>query len=180
MYEGDILEFKGQWEFLSNFYRSPFRYKSIFWPTSEHAYQVMKVYQGTRLGYRKDLQDVWKNVFPNRPLPAVGWVSEEAFMREFSYISTPGQAKRMGRLLPIREDWDRPEIKQDVMLDVLRHKFAPFTKLAGPLVETGGRHLEEGNRHGDDYWGVDLRKGTGSNHLGKLLMQVREELQSSQ
>ncbi len=35
----------------------------------------------------------------------------------------------------------------------------------------------EGNHWGDTCWGVDNRTGQGENHLGKILMQVREELQ---
>ena len=36
--------------------------------------------------------------------------------------------------------------------------------------------LVEGNRWGDTCWGVDTRTGRGENHLGKILMNVREEL----
>ncbi len=36
--------------------------------------------------------------------------------------------------------------------------------------------LQEGNRWGDTFWGVDLRTGKGENKLGKILMRVRKEL----
>jgi hypothetical protein len=39
--------------------------------------------------------------------------------------------------------------------------------------------LVEGNRWGDQFWGVDLRTGLGENHLGKILMKVRDELRSN-
>ena len=37
-----ILEFTGDYEFLSNFYPAPFTYNGILYPTSEHAYQAQK------------------------------------------------------------------------------------------------------------------------------------------
>ena len=36
-----------------------------------------------------------------------------------------------------------------------------------------------GNTWGDTCWGVDLRTGQGENHLGRILMKVREELAGS-
>jgi ribA/ribD-fused uncharacterized protein len=88
--------------------------------------------------------------------------------------STPGEAKRRGRQVNLRLDWE--QVKDDVMLDLLRVKFAPGSKLALQLMSTRGLVLEEGNTWGDTYWGVDLRTGEGENRLGKLLMQVRREL----
>jgi predicted NAD-dependent protein-ADP-ribosyltransferase YbiA (DUF1768 family) len=44
------------------------------------------------------------------------------------------------------------------------------------LLATNGHELVEGNKHGDTFWGVDLCTNVGDNHLGKLLMQVRDEL----
>ena len=49
--------------------------------------------------------------------------------------------------------------------------------LALRLVETGTEELVEGNDWGDTYWGVC--KGTGKNMLGKILMEVREELKKN-
>ena len=40
---------------------------------------------------------------------------------------------------------------------------------------TGDAELVEGNTWNDTYWGVC--NGVGHNHLGKILMQVRQELQ---
>ena len=48
--------------------------------------------------------------------------------------------------------------------------------LADCLVDTGDQPLIEGNTWGDRFWGVC--GGTGMNHLGRLLMEVREELQA--
>ena len=36
--------------------------------------------------------------------------------------------------------------------------------------------LEEGNRWHDTFWGIDQNTGKGENHLGKILMKVRDEI----
>lgn len=84
---------------------------------------------------------------------------------------TAAQARRLGRVVPRRPDW--PQVKLRMMEELLRQKFS-----AGPLRQqlaaTGLALLVEGNTWGDVYWGVC--RGRGENHLGRLLMQVREEL----
>jgi len=42
------------------------------------------------------------------------------------------------------------------------------------LLATGDETLQEGNRWNDRYWGVC--RGVGKNHLGNILMEVREYL----
>ncbi len=85
---------------------------------------------------------------------------------------TPGQAKKLGRTLDLRPDW--LEVRVGVMKELLRAKFKddPFRML---LLLTGEARLVEGNAWGDTFWGVDDEKG-GENMLGKLLMEVRDEL----
>jgi hypothetical protein len=80
-------------------------------------------------------------------------------------------AKKRGRKATVRSDWEK--IKVSVMLDILRIKFSqpPFKR---DLLATGKEELVEGNWWGDTFWGVC--KGKGQNMLGKLLMQIREEL----
>lgn len=86
---------------------------------------------------------------------------------------SPGKAKHAGRRVPLRPNWE--DIKQDIMLSLLRQKFSD-DGLKGMLLDTGNRPLIETNNWGDTYWGVC--KGTGNNFLGKLIMKVREEAQS--
>jgi len=91
---------------------------------------------------------------------------------EIRNAKTCRDAKRMGRTVLLRDEWEL--VKDRVMLEVLREKFKDgFEKDA--LLATEQAELVEGNTWGDTYWGVC--KGTGKNMLGKLLMQVREELQ---
>lgn len=84
---------------------------------------------------------------------------------------TPGKAKRLGRKCTLRWDWE--EVKMDVMRTGLRHKFAD-PELRKKLIATYPHRLEEGNWWGDRFWGVC--QGQGENNLGKLLMELREEL----
>ena len=91
-----------------------------------------------------------------------------------AYAPTPGEAKRLGRKIQLRSDWE--EIKDEVMLTGLRKKFAN-PELRNLLLATGDEELIEGNYWGDTYWGVC--NGVGQNKLGKLLMQVREEIKNN-
>lgn len=87
--------------------------------------------------------------------------------------------KKFGRSFPIREDWDA--IKLDVMLYGLRYKFSKNNPLLrSKLISTGQTELVEYNYWDDTYWGVCLKTDIGENHLGKLLMQVREEIHEQQ
>lgn len=88
---------------------------------------------------------------------------------------TPGEAKKLGRALRLRSDWETA--KFDVMLELLRQKFA-HEELADLLVATYPMVLVEGNDWGDRIWGVC--GGVGENRLGWLLMQVRDELRAAQ
>ena len=87
---------------------------------------------------------------------------------------TPGQAKRMGRQVVLRPDWE--EVKEDIMFLGLCLKFAD-EQLADWLVETGDEPLEEGTTWHDNEWGncscPKCRNIEGKNKLGKLLMKVR-------
>ncbi|WP_415953032.1 NADAR family protein [Methanobrevibacter woesei] len=86
--------------------------------------------------------------------------------------SKPAKAKKMGRQVNLRKDWE--DIKLQVMEKALRLKFQN-PDLRKKLIATGDEELIEGNQWGDRYWGVC--NGSGKNKLGKLLMKIRKELQ---
>jgi len=88
---------------------------------------------------------------------------------------SPGQAKRLGRKVALREDWN--SVRIDVMREVLECKFSQNCELKEKLIATGDEELIEGNHWNDRFWGVC--RGTGQNHLGKLLMELREILKKS-
>ena len=85
--------------------------------------------------------------------------------------STPGQAKRYGRTLALRPDWE--SVKLAVMAGLLVQKFR-HPELAALLRATGDAELVEGNTWGDTFWGVC--KGKGANNLGRMLMEIRSSL----
>lgn len=74
--------------------------------------------------------------------------------------------------LEIREDWN--EAKFRVMYDLVWQKFHNCEELRQMLLATGDTEIIEGNAYGDIYWGIC--NGIGENHLGKILMRVRNAI----
>lgn len=94
--------------------------------------------------------------------------------RKFSMLKNPVQAKRLGRKVKLRDDWE--EVKLDIMTEVVSQKFLQHPHLIEMLLQTGDEELIEGNKWGDRFWGVC--KGKGKNHLGKILMKIRDAYKS--
>lgn len=89
---------------------------------------------------------------------------------------TPGIAKRRGRKVDIRPDWD--SVKLAVMLEIVQAKFENPERLT-KLQSTGDHELVEGNYWHDNIWGICLCyqcDNQGKNYLGKILMLVRKGL----
>ena len=84
----------------------------------------------------------------------------------------PNKAKRLGRKVLLRPDWE--DVKDDVMYRVVLSKFLQNPSLADALIKTGNAELIEGSYWGDTCWGVC--EGVGQNKLGEILMRVRSEL----
>ena len=82
---------------------------------------------------------------------------------------TPGKAKRLGRKVTLRSDWEA--VKVDIMRGFLQQKFKEGSSLHLMLRQTGDSELIEGNSWGDTFWG--MCQGKGENRLGKLLMEIR-------
>jgi len=89
-----------------------------------------------------------------------------------SILQTPGEAKQYGKAVKLRPDWD--EIKLEKMQAIVRAKFTQNPLLKEKLLATDDIELEEGNAWGDTYWGIC--DGEGENHLGKILMDLRKDL----
>jgi len=88
------------------------------------------------------------------------------------FIDTPAHiAKAKGRKVKMRPDWN--EVRLSVMWDILQAKFAQNYGLLTMLIETGNQEIVEGNTWNDKFWGVC--NGEGMNHLGIMLMAIREE-----
>lgn len=95
------------------------------------------------------------------------------YKSDLGFTIDPALAKRKGRKAKLREDWE--QVKIPVMLDLLRQKFNE-PRMRASLLSTKSAELIEGNWWGDTFWGVC--NGVGENWLGKLLMQVREEIRN--
>jgi ribA/ribD-fused uncharacterized protein len=145
-----ITEFRGAWRYLSNFHPAPLDWEGIHYPTSEHAFNA-------------------------------GKTLDMATRRDIARAMTPREAKRRGRSVQLRDGWDE-RIRFEVMAEVLRAKFTWDERRVQALLSTGDAHLVEGNRWHDNTWG-DCYCGRptcakpGDNHLGRLLMELRAELQ---
>lgn len=83
--------------------------------------------------------------------------------------TSPGEAKKLGRLVTLRSDWDK--IKISVMKIGVKNKFDQNPSIKQLLMETGDAELIEGNTWKDTFWGVC--NGVGENWLGKILMDLR-------
>ena len=95
---------------------------------------------------------------------------------EILRASGPGQAAKMGRdrKRPLRKDWEH--VKDNVMREVVLAKFTQHTDIQDALLGTGEARLIEHTTH-DRYW-ADGGDGSGKNMLGKILMEVREQLRA--
>ena len=139
-----ISSFRGKYEFLSNFYPCFVHYEGVEYPTVEHAFQAAKVLDTD--------SRVTMSVCPSAK-----------------------EAKACGRRLPLRKDWE--QVKISVMKAIVKDKFTrniSVVDIQKLLLDTGDAYLEEGNSHGDRFWGTV--KGEGQNWLGKILMEVRDEI----
>lgn len=98
-----------------------------------------------------------------------------------SKLATPGKAKRAGRQVELRPDWDQS--KNRIMYELVLLKFVLNQDLRWRLVDTYPNKLVEGNKWHDTYWGVCHCSrhggggvGTGQNKLGSILEIVRQQL----
>ncbi len=152
-----IIDFDREFRFLSNFGAGPVTMYGIEFKTVEHAFAAAKIDPKDPRGHKVD---------------------PYTQMRTIAGKGTPGEAKKAGRRVQMREDWD--DIKPQLVLELVRRKFADPI-LAKKLLATGERPLYEGNTWGDRIWGVVEKNGIleGRNLLGEILMTVRAELRAA-
>lgn len=142
-----ITSFKDEYRFLSNFYQSPVTLDGLTYPNAEAAFQAQKC-------------------------------EKEEDKVKYTLVKNPVVAKRMGKKEPnLPENWR--DISYGIMLEVVRAKFS-LSETKEKLLATGDAELVEGNNHHDNLWGDCIcprcASKVGQNRLGKILMQVREEL----
>ena len=97
---------------------------------------------------------------------------------EIRKIGHPRFAKKFGRQLKLRSDWE--QIKYQIMLNGCTAKFTQNKKFGILLKNTGSAFLKEGNIWHDNIWGdckcLKCENIKGQNLLGKILMVVRNNL----
>lgn len=142
----DIVRFYGENRWLSNFWKCE---APIFLPGDSKEYPTVEhAYQAAK-------------TFNTTHRAAIA-AGDAAFAKRF--FKTRKEA--------IRPDWN--QVKLLIMELCLRQKFAVGTELAKKLDATGNCNIIEGNEWHDVYWG-QCPLGTGENHLGKLLMKIRDD-----
>ena len=86
----------------------------------------------------------------------------------------PAEAKKLGRKIQIRNDWE--QIKYNVMKQLLDLKFQDKVLLR-MLLDTAPESIVEGNYWHDNYWGIcqcdKCKDKIKHNHLGELLQRKR-------
>lgn len=86
---------------------------------------------------------------------------------------SPADAKKLGRAITLRQDW--MDVRVNIMRNLIREKFQnPF--LQHLLLLTGSKQLIHENRWNDRFWGVV--NGEGENWLGRIMEEVRKEIQA--
>lgn len=66
------------------------------------------------------------------------------------------------------------DLSLKVMYNVNLAKYTQHADLQEMLIETFPQVLQEGNTWNDTFWGIC--KGKGDNHLGKILMKLRNDI----
>jgi ribA/ribD-fused uncharacterized protein len=101
---------------------------------------------------------------------------EETVIPVIYAAKTPEEAAALGRdcTRQVRPDWE--QVKIPVMREAVLQKFLTHKDIQAILLSTGDTSLVE-NSPTDYYWGCGVNK-TGQNHLGKILMSVRQQIRS--
>ncbi len=131
---------------FSNFSPHGIHLQGTHWPTVEHYYQSQK-FVGT---------------------------ADVALIPLIHAAVTPEKAAALGRdrSRSLRPDWE--QVKTQVMREAVLKKFLTHPDIQAILISTGDQHIVE-NSPTDYYWGCGSDR-TGHNHLGIILMSVRQEI----
>ena len=143
-----IRKFEGEYRFLSN-----------FWPAPITDYEgilwptVEHAYQGAKTLNKREKEGI-RNA------------------------KTPGYAKRLGKIVTMRPDFNVRRIT--IMSELVLLKFTQHVSLREKLIATEPQILIEGNWWHDSFWGSCMCQdcNIGENHLGKILMNIRTQLEN--
>jgi len=98
--------------------------------------------------------------------------TDESERKILSRMSADKAVKKSMDFTPSAE-WE--DCKLNTMESIIMAKFAQNPSLKKSLIETDNRILINGNNKHETYWGVDLYSWIGENHIGKILMTIRDK-----
>lgn len=144
----EIYFYAGGYNAFSNFSAFQVLYNGFTYATLEHAYQTMRF-------------------------------TDTAIQKEIQEATSPLEAQKIARAYAQdgkeRTDWH--EINMDVMKELHHLRFEQHEYLKEKLLQSADSMLvhkaPEGSTPSGGFWGID-EKGNGKNHLGKILMELRE------
>ena len=144
---------------FSNFFEVDFVMDDVRFKSAEHAFQYVKA---------KTFGD-------------------DAIAEKILKAKSAQSAKAFGKKVANFKDDEWNAKKDDVMRAIVRAKFRTNPTITKTLLDTGDRPLANADPR-DRYWGIgtsadtekakNIAKWVGENRLGKLLMEVREELRA--
>ena len=131
---------------FSNFSPHEIYLQGTSWSTVEHYYQAQKF---------------------------VGTI-DAALVQMIYTAQTPEEAAALGRdrTRLVRPEWE--QVKTEVMREAILKKFLTHRDIQAILISTENELIVE-NSPCDYFWGCGEDK-TGDNHLGRILMSVRQEI----
>ena len=145
------LAFCSENSFLSNFYKCEIQYRGQIYNCLEQGYQAMKA----RI------------------------CKDEIALRVILGTDSQLLMKRTGQKIKTTHEWESSKMR--IMEELLFSKFRQNKKLYFLLLNTRPQNLIEGTL--DTFWGAGCRIGsialeegiwTGQNHLGRMLMYIRD------
>lgn len=82
----------------------------------------------------------------------------------------------------LRDGWveGTPPTRLSVMKDLIRQRYLQNEYLVPSLLQTGGRQLRHSTSGSEGFWATKKKDGTGANHMGRILMEVPDELRLRQ
>ena len=105
-------------------------------------------------------------------------ITDLQLAQKIKYASTPKEAK----ILSLENSNNHPanwdDIKVDILKKAVRKKFESYDNLRNLLISTGNEELIEANP--DDYFWGGGADGSGKNMMGKILMEIRENLKNKE
>lgn len=160
---------------FSNFFHAPFILDGETWMTTEHYFQAAKF-----MDHHPDYANLIRMCStPGKCFVLANQKCKGGYAAKWMVNPEAGDRRLLNDIVikykdtvHIRPDWDN--VRLVVMKRCLLAKFRQNITLAKLLLDTGDALIVEDSPR-DSFWGIG-KNGDGANHLGRLLMEVRDEL----